>query len=307
MSGAIQIPDYHYVAYIDESGDQGLRTVKPIDANGSSEWLVVSAVVVRAENEFRVPAWVDAIKAELRSQQLQILHFRKLKPAWRKETVCRHMASLPVRCFVICSNKKNMKGYENPFAAKIPSQNWFYCWLTRVLLERVTHFVAADSRKRYDAVKRVKLIYSKAGGLSYGQMAAYYEWIRERRRGGHQKLNWGDLEYDTIHSHLLEVREQYTEPGLALADATAAAFYKACDKQDTGSIDTTFAKCLSDRMGHVPDMPSGLVSGYGVKLLPGWKKAELDSDQETIFRHFGYPKQWWDNRWAADPFAPTVF
>jgi hypothetical protein len=44
-------PDYEYIAYIDESGDQGLERVKPLDANGSSEWLIVSAVVIRKQNE----------------------------------------------------------------------------------------------------------------------------------------------------------------------------------------------------------------------------------------------------------------
>jgi hypothetical protein len=36
------IPEYHYVAYVDESGDPGLDTVKPIDPGGASEWLVVA-------------------------------------------------------------------------------------------------------------------------------------------------------------------------------------------------------------------------------------------------------------------------
>jgi len=39
-------PSYGYVAYIDEAGDDGLRAVKPISNPGSSEWLVLSAVVL---------------------------------------------------------------------------------------------------------------------------------------------------------------------------------------------------------------------------------------------------------------------
>lgn len=300
----IQKPDYDYVAYIDESGDQGLQRVKPIDPQGSSEWLVVSAVLIRKENEAGAPQWVSDMVGKLDSPQLRTIHFRKLDPPWRKKIVCEEMAALPLRCFAVCSNKKNMRGYENPFAAQVPSQNWFYCWLTRVLLEKVTHFVAADSRRRYHEVRRVKLVYSRAGGLRYGQMAAYYEWIRQRRIGNNQVLFWGDLEYDTIHSHLLEVRDQFSEPPLALADIVASAFFKACDKHDTGGCDIEFAQCLSPRMAKIPNTKFGRVSGYGVKLLPGWKKAALDPDQQEIFKHFGYPKQWWDDRWAPDPFAP---
>jgi hypothetical protein len=68
------------------------------------------------------------------------------------------VAGLPIRCFVVCSNKKNMKGYINPWAAQIPSKNWFYCWLTRVLLERITEFISNDAMKRFRSVRRVKLV-----------------------------------------------------------------------------------------------------------------------------------------------------
>lgn len=40
---------YGYIAYIDEAGDPGLNKVRPIDANGASEWLILSAVVIKAE------------------------------------------------------------------------------------------------------------------------------------------------------------------------------------------------------------------------------------------------------------------
>jgi hypothetical protein len=50
-------PEYHYIAYIDESGDEGLSKVKPIDPNGSSEWLILSAAVVSASRENEVLPW----------------------------------------------------------------------------------------------------------------------------------------------------------------------------------------------------------------------------------------------------------
>jgi hypothetical protein len=36
-------PEYHYVVYIDEAGDDGLKAVKPLSRPGSSEWLILSA------------------------------------------------------------------------------------------------------------------------------------------------------------------------------------------------------------------------------------------------------------------------
>ena len=271
----------------------------------ASEWLIVSGVVLSRENEIAAGNWVADITSKLKSPQLGTLHFRRLKPAWRKELVCSELATLPVRCFAICSNKKNMRAYANPWAAKVPSQNWFYCWLTRVLLERITLFVAEDAKARHGGVRRVKIVYSKAGGLRYPQMAAYYEWIREKGRNNNQFLAMGDIVYETIHSHLLEVRDHRAEPRLAFPDIVASAFYKACDKHDTGACDQTYARLLAPRMARHPDKRRGQISGFGVKLLPGWRKARLDPDQQVIFREFGYPTQWWDGRGRApDPFAP---
>lgn len=119
--------DYGYIAYIDEAGDPGLKKVRPTDENGSSEWLILSAVVMRAKRESEVVGWVDEIRTDIGVRQRRDLHYRDLSPT-RKLAVASRIAALPVRGFVVCSNKKNMRGYSNPRAAKIPSQEWFYNW-----------------------------------------------------------------------------------------------------------------------------------------------------------------------------------
>jgi hypothetical protein len=52
---------YEYVTYIDEAGDPGLKRVKPNHVNGSSEWLIVSGVVVSREHEAHVVPWIREI------------------------------------------------------------------------------------------------------------------------------------------------------------------------------------------------------------------------------------------------------
>lgn len=133
--------DYRYVAFIDESGDTGLDLVKPMDPNGASEWLIIGAVVVRAEHEAEMSTWLTDITSQLKGHQRPGIHFADLRKPAKKRLVCSKIADLPMRIFAMTSNKKNMKGYANPFAGSIPSDNWFYCWMTRILLERVTHFV----------------------------------------------------------------------------------------------------------------------------------------------------------------------
>jgi hypothetical protein len=51
-------PEPYYLAFIDEAGDPGLNTVRPIDAAGGTEWLCLGAVVIRAARSSDVVKWV---------------------------------------------------------------------------------------------------------------------------------------------------------------------------------------------------------------------------------------------------------
>jgi hypothetical protein len=110
------VPPLGYVAYIDEAGDDGLYSLmRPADARGASEWMVMAAVVVRAENDQKTVAWLRDIIGKINQHQMTHLHFRRLNDD-KKDIVCTEIAKLPLRCFVVMSHKKNMKGYRNPAA-----------------------------------------------------------------------------------------------------------------------------------------------------------------------------------------------
>lgn len=284
-----QRPAYSYITYIDEAGDPGLRRVKPDDNPGSSEWLMVSAVVVRAENEAEVSNWISDLMRSLDSHQMRDLHFAKLSPA-RKLAACAYLSKLPVRCFVVCSNKRNMRGHRNPLAEKIPSDNWFYCWMTRLLLERVTHFVAGRSLVDFGEPRFTKLTFSERGGLSYSQMNAYFDWLRIK--GDNQVLKAGNLFYETFHRDLMEIKNHAGHDGLKMPDIVASAFFKAADIYDTRACDPQFALALKPRMARAGDKSTGKIAGYGVKLMPGWS-VRAQPEQLEVFREYGYPEQWW--------------
>ena len=152
-----------------------------------------------------------------------------------------------------------------------------------MLLERITHFVGSHSRSHHGGIKRVKVEYSQRGGLRYSQMKAYYEWIREKSRAGNMFIKSGDMEWETLHPHLLKVWPHETRAGLKLADTVAGAFFQACDNLDSGPCNSSLAERLSDRMARVPDRMSGQAAGYGVKLIPNFRTAKLSSDQERFF------------------------
>lgn len=102
-------PPFHYIAYIDEAGDPGIDSVQPNDPNGATEWLSVGATLIRATREAEQVDWIKLIHEEIRSRQGAVFHFRKLSDP-RKERACSLVADLPLRCFVVASNKINMEG-----------------------------------------------------------------------------------------------------------------------------------------------------------------------------------------------------
>lgn len=300
-SGDPPEPAYHYVAYIDESGEPGLTRVKPLDQNGSSEWLILSAVVIQVEHENQTGNWISEILRRINSRHRTDVHFSELEPRDRV-IAASGLLPYPMRCFVVCSNKKNMKGYRNPRPEKMANVDWFYAWMTRVILERVTHFVAMRSKEKFNEVKRVKIVFSERGGLSVSQMGAYYSWIEPQSKNKNLVLPWGDLQWETLSLHLLKVKPHQRTPGLQLADIVASSFFKACDKYDTGECDSLCARILYPRMARFPDW-TGRFSGYGVKLLPNLAQAKLEKDQMPIFLSYGYPLQLWQDGmdWSTTP------
>jgi len=286
-------PEYKYIAYIDEAGDDGLKRVRPVDENGSSEWMMLGAALVRSEHEADVANWVSDIHEGLWRHNRPDIHFTNLTPG-KKLFVCNKMSELNALYFVLASNKKNMRGYANPFAEKIPSKNWFYCWMTRLLLERITHFVDWHSRSVHGRPQKLKIEYSARGGLSYSQMSAYYEWLRMKGPTKNLFLPLGNLKWDVMHSQLLKVYPHTERAGLQLADCVASSFFKAADNAQTSGCDSQFAKALQPRMCRHNNKRSGRVSGYGVKLMPNYREAQLSEDQSEIFQFYGYPRQWWD-------------
>jgi hypothetical protein len=259
-------PPYSYVAYIDEAGDPGLQRIKPLDDNGSSEWLVLSAVVIGAPNEEKVAPWRNTILRETKSQRKD-LHFTNLKP-WNRRIACLELAKLPVRLFVVCSNKKNMRGYTNPFAEQYPAPNWFYAWLSRLLLERVTYFVRQKSLEQHGEIRKVRLEFSSRGGLNRFSITSYLNWLKLRSEEGKNYLPLGNIVWETIDENQVVIFNHKERAGLQLADTVASAFFKACDYVDTGECDPEFAKLLDPRMCRDPYASHPLPSGYSLKLMP---------------------------------------
>lgn len=282
---------YGFVAYIDESGDDGLKRVQPIDANGSSEWLIISAVVVQLSNENAVGRWQRDLLRDLNLTQRRDIHFKDLHPT-KKLIAAQRVASHPLRCFVVISNKKNMRGYKNERAqgrSPFPEKNYLYWWLTRLLLERVTAFCAHQSQFRYGRPVPVKIVFSRRGGMSYERLTSYLNHIRFQSYTGELYLTAGDLVWSMIDLGQVLIRNHKDEAGLQFADIVAGAFHKAVFVNG-GVCDPQYAMALEPRMYR---SRTGKILGNGLKPMPQLPQMNLAVPQREIFEFYGFPKKGW--------------
>ncbi len=74
-----------YVLYVDESGDDGFDTVRPIDPDGGSEWMVLAGVLLHAKNHLKPIEWVRDFKRGIKGSQRPDLHFL-VKPSSQSRT-----------------------------------------------------------------------------------------------------------------------------------------------------------------------------------------------------------------------------
>jgi len=288
MSLSFEPADPRYIAYIDEAGDSGLAKVYPNGGpKGSSEWLILGALVLRIEKEPELVPWVRGIREKIRAKQAPALHYRNLTPD-RKAIVCNELASLPVRGFVLCSNKKNMQGHKNERVAAArgaSTQEYFYNWCVRLLLERITDFIEANSLRDFGTTKHLKLVFSERGGMRYTQTVAYLDLLRQQARSKTTYLTTREIKWTIIHPKLITSIPHHMSAGVQLADIIPSAFFEATNTTGKGSWDTRFAELLKPCMG----TQKGIFEDVSVSSQPRpYQKGNLNDQQKKIFRFYGF-------------------
>lgn len=228
-----------YVAFIDEAGDFGLRYIAPVDQRGASEWLILSAVVIRATNENASIEWLKQMRAAAKNTQSTNLHFRRLNDR-QKKIVCSALSDLDVRLFVVISNKQNMRRHKNELAASVSkTRSWLYWWMCRLLLERVTDFCERRNRLENTPGQIVRLILSKRNDLWYWELSNYLARLWAQDRNGTIFLpkrtpKWSVIDFKQIFAY-----EHGERAGLQFADVVASAFYEAVNRDNRTECNPT--------------------------------------------------------------------
>ncbi len=275
---------YDYILFIDEAGDTGLKTIGNSNINGSSEWFIMSGVLVKAEREkSELLEWRKILINSISPTQRKTIHFQKLNHIERKK-ISEAAGKLNCRLFIVASNKHNMVGYKNERAEMRCGKNNFYNFCIRLILERATDFCNEHSRENNILKPKIKLIFSRMKGMSYSQFKAYMILLSQQFKSKNMYLRKRQPLMSMLDWRLVEDIPANESPGLDVADIAASSFYNALNldsPKHSLEYARNFDKVLFKKnSSHVQE---------GITLLPwNYKSLNLKPIQKSFFESYGF-------------------
>jgi hypothetical protein len=266
--------DHSFIVYIDEGGDDGIRSFRHTGDGGTSPWLVIAGCIVSAKHDAEMPGWRNAIIGAFPGKQRRDLHFKDLDHS-QKLFAAAEIAKLPVRLVAIMSNKTTIPNH--PRKTLFEKKNTLYWYLCRYLVERVSMWCARRARKKLDPGNGMaKLIFSRRGGLDYDDFRAYLLRLKEIDRDAEtpSAIDWSAIDIEAVAA-----MDHASRAGLQIADTPPSAFLRAVAPDRYGNVEPHYAKLLAPRMMM---NEKELILGAGVKPVPRLDKMTLTSAEREI-------------------------
>lgn len=243
----MSVPSFR--VYVDESGDEGF--VFKDRGQGSSRWLVLSAVVTRRAHDAVVVELMDGVRELLGRPRRQQLHFVKLAHAQRT-AYAREVGKARLRTVSILIHKPSINEPETFQAQK----HQLYRYACRLLLERVS-WLCRDTRIDGQGDGTAEIIFSNRGQMSYDDLRDYLCRLRENPRV--------NIEWSAIDPVRVRAVQHAQMAGLQVADAVASGAFAAVNPNQFGDTENRYlAELLPVAYRH-----ERRVLGYGLKFWPG--------------------------------------
>lgn len=264
---------HSFIAYIDESGDDGLpgRYRQPGGGGGASNWLTIGAVVWRFSRDLDAVGWAQEIAAQMPPQRRnKTLHFAEMDHAQRimaTNGICRRN----MRLTAVIANKPIIP------QGIYTSKNQLYHYMSRYLIERVS-WLCRDERPRVrEGDGRVKIIFARRGGMSTDDFKAYL--LRLQAANDPEiEIHWPVIDIDGIEAH-----DQPARWGLQLADIAVSGLTWALEPDYYGNCEPRFARALKPIVYH----RGASYMSYGTKMVPGHERLHLSAQQRPFVDLFG--------------------
>lgn len=261
---------HSFVAFIDESGDDGLGNFRLAgNRGGASKWLVISACIFRKVHEIDAVKWRDDISSLMPEKKSRDVHFYKMNHH-QKLAAFQLMAALPIRAISVVSNKTTIGDgiYDE--------KNQLYFYLTRYLIERIS-WLCRDMRRRVsEGDGRVKITFSRRGGMQYQDFRAYLERLKATQD---QEIN---IHWPVIDITGIEALDHSRYASLQLADGIAHAFASGFEPDKYGNCEPRYAEILR----RITYERKGNFLSYGVKVVPKPSEMILTKDQISTINIF---------------------
>ena len=231
--------------YIDEAGDRGHHPK-------SSKHFVVSAVVVRDQDEATLRAELAALRQTLGRHPGHLLHFRNLTHP-QKLKACQDVAGsccATITNVVFCKAKIAGQIPVGGGTAYIKQADPMYLYAVRLLLERVSWYV--DENGGGPAI----VTFAHLTRFPAMKLHNY----REALRHSQTQIRW-----KAFHGHVFRINHPHTIELLQIADNAASALFRAVEPDDYGNIEDRYLRELAPKLYR---RGAANVTSYGLKVFP---------------------------------------
>lgn len=254
---------HSYLAFIDESGDDGLDKFRePGGRGGSSSWLILSACLFRQTHSLDAVKWRDEITSNFTEKRKRDLHFAELKHEQRV-VAASILGSKPIRALSVLAAKR-------PIPPDIYTEkNQLYFYMTRYLVERLS-WLCRDLRPRVpEGDGRVAITFSRRGGMSYESFRDYLSKLKGDADSD-IRIHWPVIDIEAV-----DARDHSGNASLQLVDTIASSFACAVEPNIYGNCETRYTEALKP----VTYERNGNYLSYGVKFVPRPEGCSLSAEQ----------------------------
>jgi len=238
-----------FVAYVDESGDEGFKFLP--NEQGSSRWFVLSAMVIRREKDLQVVQLARQARELLKKDPKRVLHFRELKHDQRVP-LARLIGDAPVRTVSVLVHKPSINEPE------VFQQQAFslYHYATRLLVERVS-WLCRDHHRAGQGDGTVEMVFSNRSAMSYDNLRGYLQKLKAGQVGSDVRVDW-----DRVDPQRIRAVNHDQLAGLQLADAVASGIFFSVHRNPYGEFEDRYLRLL----GKTIYRNKGRADGYGLKF-----------------------------------------
>jgi hypothetical protein len=263
-----------FIAYIDESGDDGLNPDNYRVAGrrgGSSHWLTIGATVWRSSRDLDAVQWAKAIRKQLPEQRRsKPLHFKDLEHAQRVMAI-DGLRSQPMRAIAVIANKPVIP--EGTYTQ--PHQ--LYHYMCRYLIERIS-WLCRDMRPEVpEGDGRVKIVFSRRRAMNYDDFQDYMQRLKDANDPS-IRIHWPVIDVAAI-----EAEDHGSRFGLQIADLVISGLTAALEPDMYGNVEPRFARMLRP----IIYRRQGNFLSYGAKIVPQPETIPLSEQQQEFLEIFG--------------------